>query len=173
MLPRLAVLLGVASPALAQRLWPALLALAAVTAAAAWACQRRTGSGVGETTEGVPLALRNPFSLLEAMKFAALFAVVLVVVKLAGHYASTRALYLVAALAGLPDVDAVSLSLAELVRAGGAVDRAAQAVLVAVMSNTILKTALVWVAGSRALRRPILLAAGCLCGVAVGAWGLL
>lgn len=173
MLPRLAVLLGVACPVLARRLWPALLALAVATAAAAWVCQRRTGSGGGEAPEGVPLALRNPFSLLEAMKFAALFAVVLVLVKLAGWYAGTRALYLVTALAGLPDVDAVSLSLAELVRAGGAVDLAAGAVVVAIMSNTILKTALVWVAGSRALRRPILLAAGSLLAVAGGAWVLL
>lgn len=173
MLPRLAVLLGVASPALAQRLWPALLALTAVSAVAAWACQRRPGSSVGAAAEGVPLTLRNPFSLLEAMKFAALFAVVLVLVKLAGLYAGTRALYLVAALAGLPDVDAVSLSLAELVRAGGAVDLAAQAVVVAVMSNTILKAALVWVAGARALRRPILLAAGSLFGVTGVVWVLL
>lgn len=173
MLPRLAVLLAVAGPELARRLWPALLALTGVSGATAWWWHRRAGPARPTTAEGMPLTLRNPFSLLEAMKFAALFAGVLVLVKLARLYAGTRELYLVAALAGLPDVDAISLSLAELVRGGGAADLAARAVLVAIVSNTLLKTVLVWAAGARALRRPILQAAGVLVGVAGVAWALL
>lgn len=170
MLPRLALLLSVAAPELARQLWPALVVLALVNAGAVWFGQRHPGSLPAGTAENVPLPLRNPFSLLEAMKFAALFALVLVLVKLATQHAGAGGLYLVAALAGLPDVDAISLSLANQVRAGAAADTAGRAVLLAIMSNTVLKTVLVVAVGSRALRGPILRAAGLLLAAAGVLW---
>jgi len=170
MLPRLAVLLAVASPALVRRLGPALVLLVLVTAGAAWLGFRRAPRDEAPATPGVEVPLRNPFSLFEAVKFAALFAVVLVLVKLAGQHAGSGGLYAVAAVAGLPDVDAISLSLAGQVRAGGSVDLAARAVLLAVMSNTVLKTALVLALGSPALRRAILPGSGVLLAAAGAAW---
>jgi len=50
------------------------------------------------------------------------------------------------------------------------VDLAARAVLLAVMSNTVLKTALVLALGSPALRRAILPGSGVLLAAAVAAW---
>lgn len=171
MLPRLAVLLAVTGPALARRLGPALALLALVTAGATWTGLRRASPGEAPTASGVEVPLRNPFSLIEAVKFAALFAVVLVLVKRAGQHAGAGGLYAVAAVAGLPDVDAISLSLAGQVRAGGSVDLAARGVLLAVMSNTVLKTALVLALGSPALRRAILPGSGMLLlAAAAAAW---
>lgn len=173
MVLRLAVLLAVAGPELARRLGPALAGVALVTAGVAWGCLRSARRSGPAVSEGVALALRNPFSLLEAAKFAALFAGVLLLVKLTGQHTGTGGLYVVAALAGLPDVDAISLSMANWVRSGGAVDLAARAVLLAVMSNTVLKTVLVLVLGSAALRWTLLLGAGAVLASAGVAWVLL
>ncbi len=170
MLPRLAVLLAVASPVLARRLGPALAGLALVTAGLAWRGFRRARPAGAPEAPGVEVPLRNPFSLLEAVKFAALFAAVLVLVKLAGQHAGTGGLYAVAVVAGLPDVDAISLSLAGQVRAGGPVDLAARAVLLAVMSNTGLKAALVLALGSPALRCAMLPGAAVLLAAAALGW---
>jgi uncharacterized membrane protein (DUF4010 family) len=106
--------------------------------------------------EGVPL--KNPFSLTAAAKFAAFFAAVLLVVKLVQAYAPDRGLYFVAALAGTTDVDAITLSMAQFAR-NGAMDVAANAIVISTLANTVVKTALVGTLASAGLRKPILIAA--------------
>jgi len=56
-----------------------------------------------------------------------------------------------AALAGLTDVDAISLSVADYAGRTQAVDLAATAIGIAILSNSVVKTAMVWVAGTRTL----------------------
>jgi uncharacterized membrane protein (DUF4010 family) len=128
-------------------------AMAATAAAAGWWLGRRAAPSA---VQEVPL--RNPFSLTAAAKFAAFFALVLLVVKLVQAYAPGRGLYFVAALAGTTDVDAITLSMAQYARSGSAA-LAVQAITLAALSNTLVKTAMVIGLGSRALRRPMLLAA--------------
>ncbi len=101
--------------------------------------------------------LTNPFSLWEASKFGLLFAVVLLAVKLAEHYLPTEGLYLLAAIAGMTDVDAITLSMTELARQGSTLSLAAGAVIIAALSNTVVKCGLVLVAGSSAMRGYLLL----------------
>jgi len=60
--------------------------LAAIAAAVAY---RRAGTRAERASSEVPL--RNPFSLAAAIRFALLFAAVLLVVKLAETYAPGRA----------------------------------------------------------------------------------
>jgi len=129
-------------------------AMAAVSAGAAWWMRRR--GALGATAQDVPL--RNPFSLTSAMKFAAFFALVLLVVKLVQSYAAGRGLYFVAALAGTTDVDAITLSMAQYARSGSAAV-AVQAITIAALANTIVKSGMVLSLGGPALRRPIALAA--------------
>jgi len=123
-------------------------------AAAAWYLRSRTGAD--DRTSGVPLT--NPFSLRAAAKFAAFFAAVLLVVKLVQAYAPERGVYFVAALAGTTDVDAITLSMAQYARTGSAAI-AAQAITIAALTNTLIKTAMVSVLGDARLRRPVLAAA--------------
>jgi uncharacterized membrane protein (DUF4010 family) len=85
------------------------------------------------------VALKNPFSLTSAAKFGLLFAAVLLVVAAVERYLPGRGYYLVAALAGLTDVDAITLSMAELAREGLDAKVAATAILLAAMSNTVVK----------------------------------
>jgi uncharacterized membrane protein (DUF4010 family) len=141
-------------------------AMAAVTAAAAWWFRRRAAT----TTRAEDVPLRNPFSLTSAVKFAAFFALVLLLVKLVETYASGRGMYFVAALAGTTDVDAITLSMAQYARTGSAIV-ATQAITIAALSNTVVKAAMVVGLGSPALRWPVLLSA--IAVIAAGAGALL
>src|SRR6185503_1361611 len=104
--------------------------------------------------------LRNPFRLMASIRFALVFAVVLLVVELARRYTSDASLYPVAALAGLTDVDAITLSMARLAGSGGSLGVAAGAIVTAALSNTLSKCGLVLALGSPALRGHVALAAG-------------
>jgi uncharacterized membrane protein (DUF4010 family) len=120
---------------------------------AAWLLYRRSGATAGP--QDVPL--RNPFSLTAAAKFALVFAAVLLLVKLTQFYFPGGGVYIVAALAGLTDVDAITLSMAEYAK-GNSPTVAAIAVVIAAISNTVVKCGMVATLGGPALRRPILLA---------------
>lgn len=101
----------------------------------------------------------NPFSLLAAIKFGALFAAILLLVKLTEHYAAEEGLYLLAAVAGLTDVDAITLSMSEYGRQSAeGLTTAAVAIIIAALSNTLVKCALVYTLGARALANKVLLA---------------
>jgi uncharacterized membrane protein (DUF4010 family) len=128
-------------------------AMAATAAGAALFLRRRATSH--ESTAGVPL--RNPFSLTAAAKFAAFFALVLLVVKLVQTYAPGHGVYFVAALAGTTDVDAITLSMAQYARTGSA-HVAVQTITVAALTNTVVKTVMVGMLADANLRRPILAA---------------
>jgi uncharacterized membrane protein (DUF4010 family) len=116
------------------------------------------------------VALKNPFSLTAAAKFGLLFAAVLVVVAGVERYFPGRGYYVVAALAGLPDVDAITLSMAGLARNGGIdLGTAAGALVVAALANTLLKCGMVVATASRRLRRSMVTVTGALVVVGVAA----
>ena len=110
---------------------------------------------------GVPdMVLRNPFRLTAAIRFGALFVAILLAVKLAEAYLPPHALFAVAALAGATDVDAITLSLADLARGDVAQGTAALGILAAAWANTAVKLAMVLALGGPALRTRALRAAG-------------
>jgi len=81
--------------------------------------------------------------------------------KAAQVYLGEAGLYLAGAIAGLTDVDAITLSMAQL--AGGdaaSADPASRAIMIAVASNTLFKAGMVAFLGAPGLRRIILAAAG-------------
>ena len=117
----------------------------------------------------------NPFELSEAIKFGLLFGVVTLVAKAAQVYLGAAGLYLAGALAGLTDVDAIALSMASLSKSDpGMTTAAARTILIAVLSNTLVKTGMAVGAGSPELRRRFLpsavalLVAGALVAAFVG-----
>lgn len=132
-------------------LWPLLGAVSLLTLLLAWFFFRRSPA----QSPASQTAVSNPFSLWAATQFGLLFALVLFVVKLTEHFAPAEGLYLVAAVAGTTDVDAITLSMAQYAQQAGRDTLAAVAVVVAVLSNTLVKTLLVASLGSQALRRRI------------------
>ena len=109
--------------------------------------------------------VKNPFSLAAATRFGLVFALVLVVVKLTERYAPAEGLYVVAAVAGLTDVDAITLSLAEFARQSGDLAIAAAAIALAALSNTLVKCGMVIMLGSRPLRQRLMLATAAILAV--------
>ncbi len=100
--------------------------------------------------------LRNPFSLRSAIEFALLFALVLLVVAVVRQHFPGRGYYVVAALAGLTDVDAITLSMATLARNGGTdVATAVGTLVTAALANTVVKCGIVLTLASATLRRPV------------------
>ncbi len=125
--------------------------------AAAAVLYRRGARGLA-SSEAVPLT--NPFSLTSACRFAAFFAGVLLVVRLVQEYLPGEGMYAVAMLAGLGDVDAITLSMAAWARDGGAPDQAVRAIALAALVNTGAKCGLAAALGAPALRGRLLAAAG-------------
>ena len=110
------------------------------------------------TAKRSPLALSNPFSLAAATRFAAVFAAVLLVVKIAERYAPQQGTYVVAALAGSVDVDAITLSMADSARDANAFAHATTAIVVAIVANSVVKCGAVLLLGAGRLRRSIVVA---------------
>jgi uncharacterized membrane protein (DUF4010 family) len=110
------------------------------------------------TDQGSDVKLANPFELGPAIKFGILYAVILVVAKAAQFYFQDAGLYAAATLAGLADVDAITLSMAQLAGAEGgiATSTAARAVVLAAIANTIVKGGIAVSVGSKSLRRALL-----------------
>jgi len=109
----------------------------------------------------------NPFELGPAIQFGLLFAVILFVSKAAQVYLGDTGVYLSSVLAGLTDVDAITLSMARLAGADVSYSVAARAVTLAVLSNTVVKGGIAISLGSTSLRRYILPIFGAVLGVGV------
>jgi uncharacterized membrane protein (DUF4010 family) len=156
---RIVVIAAVVFPPLVAPLLPAFAAMTAVTLAAAALSLRRARAR--EPAEAGEVALRNPFSLTSAVQFALLFAAVLLVVAGVERTFPGRGYYLVAAIAGLTDVDAITLSMAGLAKSGGASPAVVvAAIVIAALSNTVVKCGLVVATASRGLRRSVVAATG-------------
>ena len=132
------------------------------SAAAAFIYLRSLQDGQGVSAKQ-DLRVNNPFSVTSAAKFAAFFAVVLVAVKVAQDNFSDSGVYVVAALAGLTDVDAITLSMAEFAKTGD-VRVAVIAIVIAALVNTAVKCGIALVLGGRDLGKPLLLATSAMFG---------
>jgi uncharacterized membrane protein (DUF4010 family) len=165
---RVLVLVAVVNRTLLAPVLAPFLAMAAITAAFAAFLYYRDGSAGRSAAGKNDLEVRNPFSLTEAAKFAALFAIVLLVVKIVQEHFPPDSLYAVAALAGLTDVDAITLSMAEVAK-GGDPRVAAAAIAVASLSNTIVKCGMAVVSAGLAFAKPLIAATAALIPVGLAA----
>ena len=144
---RIVIEIAVVSPAFLRVALPplgALTLLFLVVGAVSWVRQARR-----EDTVPAP---SNPSELKSAFVFAAIYAVVLLAVAFARDQLGRGGLYLVAVLSGLTDVDAITLSTANLVR-HDQLEAAVgwRVIAVAAISNLAFKAGAVAVLGRRAL----------------------
>lgn len=146
----LAVISVVDRPLLAPLALP-LLAMTVTGFGVAAGLYRRNVAG--QRSEALPL--RNPFELKTAIQFGLLYGIVLFVAKAAQVYVGAAGVFGSAVLAALTDVDAITLSLAELHREGLSADTAAAAILLAATTNTLVKAALATSLGGWALGKGV------------------
>ncbi|HZP87994.1 MAG TPA: DUF4010 domain-containing protein [Burkholderiales bacterium] len=152
MFGRVVIEVAIVYAPLLSRLWLPFTAMAAATSAIAALLFLRGRPHVPTLENGQSVQLVNPFSLTAAARFAAFFAIVLIVIALVQRRYASEGLLVVAVLAGLTDVDAITLSMAEYGRASGAAELAAAAIVVATLSNTVVKAAMVLILAQSALR---------------------
>jgi uncharacterized membrane protein (DUF4010 family) len=102
----------------------------------------------------VDMSLANPFELGPAIKFGLLFGVILLLARLAELHLGERGLYVAGLIAGVTDIDAITLSAAQLADSGQTVAAVAgTTILIAAASNTFFKAAVALVSGSPPFRR--------------------
>ncbi|WP_072396615.1 MgtC/SapB family protein [Hyphomicrobium sp. CS1GBMeth3] len=136
MLARLITLAVVLKPALLLTLLgPAVAAGAVLLAGSGFLLRNSSGEG----GEAPTLTLRNPFDLGTALKLAGLIALIMVAAKALADQASSAGIYLLAAVSGLADVDALTLSMARFAGSQVSLESAGYAILVAAGVNTISK----------------------------------
>ncbi|MBR9979074.1 MAG: DUF4010 domain-containing protein, partial [Bacteroidetes bacterium] len=151
MFPRILIEVAVINTSLLGLIWPYVLILT-VSGVVASLLLLFGRSGKTETD----IQLKNPFELKSAIQFGLIFAVILFASKAAELYLGDGGVYLTAALAGLTDVDAITLSMANLSRTTLSEHTAAVAILIAAVSNTLVKAGMTVVLGAAALRRSTL-----------------
>ena len=142
----------------------------AATIGAGWLLLRGAGA---KQPAGGNVPLKNPFSLMAAIRFGLVFAAVMLVVALVQHYLPGRGLYAVAALAGLSDVDAITLSMASCSGDGTCTPQVAVgSIVIAALTNTLVKAGMVVALGAVAMRVPILVASAAIVAAGLAALGL-
>jgi uncharacterized membrane protein (DUF4010 family) len=92
--------------------------------------------------------LKNPFELLEVLRFGALLTIVTLAIALAKIRFGDNGVMGVAAVSGLVDVDPIILSVS---RAGGSTPADVNPIILAVAINTLAKGAYAWFAGGTRL----------------------
>lgn len=149
---RVIVEVGVVHPPLLASVWAPVLTIGLVSLA--YCGYLYTADPSHEQDE--PETVRNPFRLAPAVTFGVLYAVILVVTNSAQQYFGDAGIYASSLVAGLADVDAITLSMARLNEAGDlSADTATRAILLAAVANTVLKGGIVLAAGRADLRRAV------------------
>lgn len=163
--PRVLVATAVLNQAVVAPLLPYLIPPALVAALAAAAGARRSPpTGAPEVPQ------RNPLQLAGALQMAVLFQAVLMAVHLARSLWGSSGVFTSAAVLGLTDVDALTISMAREVAPTASAAVAATAIAIGVLANTAMKLAAALLLGSRRFK---LIAGGALAAMLVALAGAL
>lgn len=112
---------------------------------------------VGQHEKSMP-EQSNPAELTPALIFGALYALITIAIAAAKEYFGSRGIYAVALISGFTDVDAITLSTANLAEAGTIeISTAWRAMVIATLANMIFKTGAASILGGVALMRRLLL----------------
>jgi uncharacterized membrane protein (DUF4010 family) len=152
---RVLVLVGVLRWVLLRNVALPLLGLAALGGVLFAVALRRAQGEVG-TRALLPreASFQNPFKLRSAIKFALVFAVILLAAKLVVRFAPSVGLYWLSAVAGSTDVDAMVLSISDLGRDDPTMNAMlVRCIIIAAVANTLFKYCLAASIGTRGLGR--------------------
>ncbi|MBU0726246.1 MAG: MgtC/SapB family protein [Alphaproteobacteria bacterium] len=147
MLVRVGVVAVALNGALLPDLVPPLLAAAVILAIGAGVML----AGGGSAADGPELKIDNPLAIGTALKLTAFIAFVSLASELLRRAFGSVGVMVVAALSGLADVDAVTLSMARMAGSGIDLMTATWAILIAVAVNTLSKAVMSGWIGGRAV----------------------
>lgn len=159
MFPRMLIEVGIVNPNLLPMVAPPIVAMFVVGMVIVfyfWRRQEEQGSGSPSEID-----LGNPLRLRTAISFAVIFAIVLLLVKFASDYFGSAGVIVASVIAGITDVDSITLSVANLAAQGDLENHlAAVAIVLAGLTNTTTKVVMAGILGSVELRRRLLLPFG-------------
>jgi len=94
--------------------------------------------------------LGSPFTLVPALKFGLFFAIILVLVKLADIYLSTKGVYIASFISGFVDLDAIAVSLSQLANNNLLLETAKNGIIIAALTNIAVKGGIAfWIGGRK------------------------
>ena len=144
---RVGILIWATAPAFLRTALLPLLAMFVVLVLLGWSNLRTPEGRSGPLPEQ-----GNPTELRSALLFGLLYAIVLLAVAAANAAFGDRGLYIAAVLSGLTDMDAITLSIAQLVSTEQITPATGwRLILVAAMANLAFKTGVVAILGDRRL----------------------
>lgn len=156
MMARVAAVVGIFNRDLLVVLLPPLVAAAGVTALAAYVLIAHRSEASTSTQD---MQLKNPFELGTVLKFGALLAVIMLLADLAKSTAGPSGLLGLAAVSGIADVDAITLTMSRQAGLDVSLHVAAQAIAIAVAVNTLSKAVIAWITGGRGPGLPMAIVA--------------
>lgn len=139
---RVAIAAGVLAPAVPLQLAPLFLAPFAIAALLTLWAMRTMGAGPPQAPHG-----ENPLQFGAALQMALLFQFVLLALGFIKGAFGASGLYGSAAVLGLTDVDALTLSMAKSAQSGTAINVVVTAIAIGILANTLVKLTLVLALG--------------------------
>ncbi len=118
------------------------------------------GRKTPEAIEKDIIKLKSPFSIMPAVKFAAFFALILFLSNFANATMGDRGLYLTSLLSGFIDVDAITVSVANLSKTDVSHTSAVFAITIAAMANTVTKGGVFLLFGNKKVALKVVLVFG-------------
>lgn len=149
MFPRILFEVYVVNRVLAKQLWIPVVLISLTGFGVAYIIYK-LNKGKSDTGS---ITLKNPLELSTAIKFALFYALIQWLVKYCGDNFGDNGTYLAGAISGITDVDAITLSMAKMANTKEASTLAINTILIAALSNTLVKFIIVLLLGSIELRK--------------------
>lgn len=144
MFPRVFIEVMVINHQLLPYIWLPLFTMLLVSIIATLLLRPRDLTG----NELEPPAMTNPMELMPAIKFGLLLAVIMLLSRALQIWFGETGIYILAAVSGLADVDAITLTLSNMAKQQSSPQLASQGIILAVLVNTLIKGLLAcWIAG--------------------------
>jgi uncharacterized membrane protein (DUF4010 family) len=119
------------------------------------------------------LPLGKPLEMTNAILFGVLYVVILLVITFANDYFGDEGIFITSGIAGLSDVDAISISISKMSVITISASTAQNAILIATLANTISKFGIALWSSSKEMRKNVLIGYGLIFAAALVAFAIL
>lgn len=151
MFPRILLICALITPALLpQLLAPVLVMMFSLYLPALLIWKNHHGLSIDQ-----PELKQNPLDLRAALLFGFLLLAILILGEVLLEWLGSAGVYLLAAAAGISDVDAITLSLSKMAQDGLSLNAAVIGIIIAASVNNLIKALLSLTVGSRALAKRV------------------
>lgn len=113
------------------------------------------------------IPLKKPLDLKSALVFGAIYSAILLLVSYANENLGERGTFISSAIAGISDIDAITISVSKLAGNQLIMQIAGISILIATISNTLVKMGIGIYAGSMELRKKLILGYGVVFGAGI------